>query len=120
MFDVKVGDVVLEGLDLQQVSTLQTILIQSDIKHFVYPALKADEQGALVKEPDDTEPDYYTLREGADGAWIRVKNIDVHLRLTDEGVDVGLYPARLPDVEPIVSTYALFSEAEADNGRNLS
>ena len=66
----------------------------------------------LVKDNND-DPSAYTLREGADGAWIRIKNIDIRVRSTDEGVVVDLYAAHQTELEPTLgSTYAYFAEAE--------
>lgn len=90
--------------------------IEAQFAELIKPALEAETAGALIKAPGDSEPDYYTLRPEATGAWIRVNNLDVHLRRTDEGVVVDLYPGDQPDVESLASTYAHFSEAEIDEG----
>ncbi len=90
--------------------------LEAQFAKLIKPALDAEIAGALIKAPDDTEPDYYTLRPEAEGVWIRVNNLDVHLRRTDEGVVVDLYPGDQPDTESLASTYAHFSEAEIDEG----
>ena len=72
------------------------------------------EPGNLIKDAGSEDESAYILREGADGAWVRIENIDVRIRRTDEGVVVDLYPANQPNLEPVASTYAHFAECADD------
>lgn len=81
-------------------------------QEIVEPALKAEDNGNLVKDGDD--PADYTLREGADGVWIRIKNIDARVYPTDEGVVVDLYPANNESDEAPASTWLTFAECESE------
>lgn len=77
--------------------------------------LKTSRAGNLVLE-EGSDPSAYVLRDDADesGAWIRVKNIDVRVYQTDEGVCVDLYPANSPRTEALTSTWLTFAEAADD------
>jgi hypothetical protein len=81
----------------------------------VLDSLKAAQPGNLVLEAG-SDPSAYVLREGTEesGAWIRIKNIDVRVYQTDEGVCVDLYPANSPDTEAQASTWLTFAEAAED------
>ena len=79
--------------------------------------LKTAVAGALVIE-DGSDPSAYTLREGADaerGAWIRIKNIDVRVYQTDEGVVADLYPTNSPETDAVASTWLTFAEAAEES-----
>lgn len=57
-----------------------------------------------------------TIDPGLDGVWLRVKNINVHIHETDEGVVVDLWAADDMMADgPVASTYAFFAECEVDN-----
>ncbi len=71
----------------------------------------------LVQTPD--QPNDYTLLEGARSVWITVGNIAVYVYRTDEGVVVDLYPASREMATSVGSTWALFSEVEADELERL-
>ena len=54
----------------------------------------------------------YVLR--GNSAWIDVENLTVYLVKTDEGISIDVFPKRNGETEiddPIVSTWALFNEA---------
>jgi hypothetical protein len=117
----------LEGLDpkfdrqrqidyRESLALLVIRALEAQFAELIKPALESEAAGVLVKAPDDTEPDYYTMQPEAEGVWIRVNNLDVHVRRTDEGVVVDLYPGDQPDTESLASTYAHYSEAEIDEG----
>ena len=87
-------------------------------QEIVVPAIKAEAEGSLIKD-EGNDASAYTLREGADGAWIRIKNIDVRVHDADESVCADLYPALSPNVEALASTWLTFAECESeDNIRN--
>lgn len=87
-------------------------------QEIVAPALNAknaEVPGNLIRD-DRNDGASYILREGADGVWIRVKNIDARIYPSDEGVVADLYPAHQPDTTPVASTYAFFAECEDEQG----
>jgi hypothetical protein len=65
----------------------------------------------MSDEIELTDNDYFIAKDHA-GVWIRVDNISVWVRRTDEGVVVDLWSkeSEMAD-EPIASAYAFFSEA---------
>jgi hypothetical protein len=78
---------------------------------------RANAAGVLVIE-DSSDPAAYALREGADaerGVWIRIKNIDVRVYQTDEGVVVDMYPTDSPETDAVASTWMAFAEAVDDD-----
>ena len=96
----------------ESVAGLTLTALFAKFQEIVEPALKAEDNGNLVKDGDD--PAEYILREGADGAWIRIKNIDVRVYPTDEGVVVDLYPANNESDEAPASTWLTFAECESE------
>jgi hypothetical protein len=44
----------------------------------------------LIFDGNELEPNDYTLK--GDHCWITVRNVSVHIKATDEGVCVALYP----------------------------
>lgn len=55
----------------------------------------------------------YVLVPDAPSAWVRIDNIAVYLRRTDEGVIVELFPSGGEDEEALVSCHEFFNEAAA-------
>lgn len=64
--------------------------------------------GALRQEGEND----YLLEEDYKSCWITVGNISVYVVRGDEGVAIDLYPLGQEMYDPIVGTWALFSEAE--------
>lgn len=96
----------------ESVAGLTLTALFAKFQEIVEPALKAEDEGNLVK--DGTEPSEYVLREGADGVWIRIKNIDARVYPTDEGVVVDLYPANNVSEDAPASTWLTFAECESE------
>ncbi|MBW4465620.1 MAG: hypothetical protein KME07_09295 [Pegethrix bostrychoides GSE-TBD4-15B] len=67
---------------------------------------------AALQQTADTE---YRLNPQYSSCWISIETISVYIRCTDEGVSIDLYPLNNETEEAIVSTYALFSEADSIN-----
>jgi hypothetical protein len=70
-----------------------------------------------LKPASSTE---YTLDPAADGVWVEVKNISVHIRRNDEGVSVDLFALGREDAETLVGTWLTYDEAQADTDERSS
>jgi hypothetical protein len=55
----------------------------------------------------------FVLVPDAPSAWVRIDNIAVYLRRTDEGVIVELFPSGGEDEEALASCHEFFNEAAA-------
>lgn len=69
-------------------------------------------KGNLVKGKE--APEDYDMHEDADSVWIGYKEIDIHIKRTDEGVVVDLWPHVEEYSQTLDSTWVLFTEGEMD------
>lgn len=49
MYAIKIGDVIISGLDISQIAAIQTVLIRHDIKHFIILNSSRDER-VLIRD----------------------------------------------------------------------
>lgn len=70
----------------------------------------------IVQDPQDENS--FVMQEDAETVNIRVDNLNVYVKRTDEGVAVAIWGTRAPDcdVEPVATTYAFFNDDQAEEG----
>lgn len=56
------------------------------------------------------QPGEYVLAEGHEAVWVTVDNLSAHLRRTDEGLSMSIYPLGQKDSESLAETFAFFNE----------
>lgn len=66
----------------------------------------------LISPESGPDGDYVANLAKNEALWLTVANASLHIKRTDEGIVVDIWPKGREDQEPVASTYAFDSELD--------
>lgn len=66
----------------------------------------------LISRESGPDGDYVANLAKNEALWLTVANASLHIKRTDEGIVVDIWPKGREDEEPVASTYAFDSELD--------